>query len=283
MKKPIFRWTIGSKAIISYEILEVSIKSVLKLFGETFDYYVLYNKYLPWAINKLKKKYKNVNFLEQNYYNFPHILPINANNGSMWKVCPARFDINVHEIICDNDLIFLKKPEAILEFLNSNKNFIAEDSLPFSGRYSIRFNKTEGYNSGLIGLHPGFDFTKEISKEIKKQNITTIKDYGDEQGLLSYLLVKDENCIVGKSYDFVSLHKDKISLKCFKPGTDRYCQLIKNIENIDGSYQKYFIDEDVEEVKKIIHQSSTVHFLEVNRCDNHYHWNYFKNMLNYVF
>ena len=244
MSKPIIRWTLGAaKLKSSYRILDKSIRSILNLYADRFDYYVLYNDDVKeYELNCLIEKHKNVRFLKQDWGSCPIRLKIPSEyydktnkyfhdqriNGSFWKICPPRLNRNLHEIILDNDLIFLKRPKAIEEFLcKNNKNSIIKDSNKYLGLYENLFeNEKQGYNSGIIGLHPNYDFEKDLTKNAFRLNdCLNDNDYGNEQGLLMYTLYCTDP-IIGSSEDFVGIHNDKIFLNCVPPELSNSTSLI---------------------------------------------------------
>lgn len=321
MSKPIIRWTLGAaKLKSSYRILDKSIKSILNLYADRFDYYVLYNDDVKeYELNCLIEKYKNIRFLKQDWGSCPIRLKIPSEyydknnkhfydqriNGSFWKICPPRLNRNVHEIILDNDLIFLKRPKAIENFLCKNdKNFIIEDSNKYLGLYDNLFeNEKQGYNSGIIGLHPNYDFEKDLTKNASHLNdCLDDNDYGNEQGLLMYTLYCT-NPIIGSSEDFVGIHDDKIFLNCvssekyrqlkekdfdknmflhfFHRRSDLYTQtrLFKDLKYLLRKAPKSTLltkKESFEIVKQSIENAEVIHFLTSNRR-SHFPWKYFKS------
>lgn len=310
MIKPIIRWTIGnSKQRSSYKILDMSIRQMISLYFDRFDYYVFYNNIKDEDIIFLKEKYPNVIFAKQDW----NLSPVNLScpsdsenlnnhkqiiNGSFWKICPPRINSNAHEIFLDNDLVFLKKPRAIEDFLSSkDKNLIIRDSNIYLGKYENLFdNEKQGYNSGVMGICPNYDFEKDI---VRNSNLLdNDNNYGDEQGLLMYTL-HGTNPIIGSSENFVGIHPDKLFLNCVSD--PRYNYLKK--EDLDKKiFLQFSLDEfgnwvDFETFKhrmqnvphgKLISKNETfrvlretfsnaevIHFLMSNRCD-HFPWSYFR-------
>ena len=284
MNKPIIRWTIGHVIKSGYEILDHSIKSIRKLYSNQFEYYVCYNDTDEKEIEKLKKIHK-INFIKQKWEDCPIDgidLPEKVEeitkqklNGSFWKICPPRLSKDTHEIILDNDLIFLKKPKIIEEFLSANnKNLIIKDSNIYLGSYKDLFiNEKQGYNSGFIGLHPGYDFEKDIVKNYKiNKNKKNLK-YGEEQGLLMYSLY-NTNPLIGSSEDFVGLHPDVVYFNCISNKFFEYAQ-----DKINDKEKNKYIKLTTSLLKKILKEAEVVHFLGSNR-KKHDAWNYYKNTLN---
>ncbi len=276
MKKPIIRWTMGCKLDSGYEILHHSINNIKKLYSNRFEYLVCYNNCDEEKINKLKNK-TNINFIKQNWTDCPIK---NKVVKSFWKICPPRLSRNTHEIILDNDLIFLKKPEIIEDFLSKNKNLIIEDSNPNTkqtlGSYAEFFEeKNLSLNSGVIGLAPGYDFEQEIIENYnliedlkKKKEEEEMENYGfllsknenfqsysEEQGLLMLTLYKT-NPLIGSQEDFVGIRPKHINIS----------SLSNNINSIEINKKNMIY---------IFNNSPVVHFIKSN-SQEHSAWNYFK-------
>lgn len=280
MKKPILRWTIGNThKENSYEILSYSIKNIHKIYENQFDYFVCYNDVNLEKLEKIKNKYKKINFLKQSWSDCPLDLEepneikkvLNQKlNGSFWKICPPRIDKTTHEIILDNDLIFLKKSKTIDKFLKSNKNLIIRDSNLYLGKYEKLFpNEKQGYNSGVIGLAPKYDFEKDIIKNYSLVKQEEKLDFAEEQGLLTYTLFST-NPIIGDAEEFAGIHCDLVYLNCL-PGR-------KEQKNKDKNKNKFiFIDKNTKLLEEIFEYASVVHFLGANRYEKHIGWEHFKN------
>jgi hypothetical protein len=280
--KPIIRWTIGyAKTKNSYQILNESIKNINKLYGDSFEYFVCfndldcYNDVDSTIFFKLKSKFKNIKFIRQKWTDCPLEIEIPNEidyeteqklNGSLWKICPPRLSLDSHEIIIDNDLIFLKKPKIINDFLTGNKNLIIKDSNLYMGSYeneNVFKNEKQGYNSGVIGLCPGYDFKSDIINNFKKN--TKFLNYGEEQGLLMYTLYKT-NPLIGSSINFVGIHPTKIYLNCLEEN------FINNI-NKDKAIN---LQEKI--LEKIFSTAESVHFLMSNRKERHLAWEFYKKI-----
>jgi signal peptidase I len=278
MKKPIIRWTIGHVKKSGYEILSNSIKNIKKLYSDEFEYCVCHNDADKKEMENLKKTHK-VNFIEQKWEDCPiknlkRPKKIDEKtkqkiNGSFWKICPPRLSKDTHEIILDNDLIFLKKPKIIEEFLSvNNKNLIIKDSNIYLGIYEHLFdNEKQGYNSGVIGLHPGYDFQNDIIKNIVFIEGEENLNYGQEQGLLMYSLYKT-NPLIGSSENFVGIHPDIIYLNCIS-GSDYI------LDKQNDTEKNKFIKLNKNLLKKVFNDADVVHFLMSNR-KRHKAWEYFK-------
>jgi hypothetical protein len=268
--KPIIRWTIGGvRKRSGYQILLYSIEKIINFYGKEFDYFVCYNDVNNEEINKLKIRYKNVKFLKQKWESCPIRLkePKKINllkqkkNGSFWKICPPRLRINSHEIILDNDLLFLKKPKIIDQFLIENKNLIIEDCIPYSGDYFKKGEQT--YNSGVIGLCPNYNFHDEIIKYWDTDKNEKTFDYDEEQGFLTYILLKS-NPLIGKTENFCGIFSEQI--------------LSNSLQNHKLKNKNKFLTHNKKMLNEVFQNAEVVHFLTANR-NQHNAWNYFKNFL----
>lgn len=277
--KSIIRWTLGGISEKNgYKILYYSIKKMIELYANEFEYFVCYNEIDLNELEKIKIKFKNVNFLEQKWQDcavkIEHPKRYNVYkqklNGSLWKVCPPRLDINCHEIILDNDLIFLKKPKSIEEFLSSkDRNLIIQDCMSYMGSYKDS-NQKQGYNSGVLGLRPGYDFAKELQKNWNNKEEC---NYDEEQGFLTTTLL-ETNPIIGSSEEFVGIFSDYIFLNSINSAIADKWKLDKSTDSEKNKWkllEKKLLDD-------IFDHASVVHFLTSNR-NEHKGWEYFKKFL----
>lgn len=256
--KPLVRWTIFDQAHPrGYQILEFSIQQMQKLYGDKFDYYLLYNSihdHNKYRIDKFAQKY-NLQIIEQRIEDCPICL---TKPYTFWKVCPPRLQINTHELLLDNDVVFFEAPIEIEEFLNNSKTLIINDCYNYMGE----LKGIGPYNSGILGLPPNFDFNAKIQ--------TCWKDLGfksnslhpsSEQGLLTYILSKEPH-IAASSQRFICLHPRRISEKVF---------FNTNKPNQELDFFEY-TEENIEKLKKC----PVVHFILANGDPCHYGWDALK-------
>lgn len=253
MEKPLFRWTVGNCLQQGLDILAESIHRTTRALGiDNWDWVVCYN-----GINR-----DDLEFLQRAIGNRPIKLysqnwatcPVNDNcqsprrkdgsfdwdgkrcGGTMWKVCPARFRMETHEIVMDNDIVLLKKFPQIDEFLScKDKALILEEPIRFYGRYDCLFGSDGPYlNSGFMGFPPSWDYGMEIFKNWEKygryQNLTQ----ADEQGLLTYTLNGIPSIRVKKEQMIEVLHRDFAA--------------------------------------KLTGKEEGIHFTQANRIPNHHQW-----------
>ena len=266
----IFRWTIGDCSEIGISILEHSIRSAKKLLTD-FEFYVCLNSD-SCKVEKICLKNK-VELVKPNWNSFPlpeNIIPkeydLNSKSGiprgrqgSFWKLCPPRLDINSYEIVCDNDLILKKIPSEINDFLKSDVPFISEEVVYSLGKYTKYLSKP--YNSGLYGLPPNYDFGKELFLKWEETGSMNPLLSRDEQGLIA-LTITSKNFINIPEYKTCFLfHEGEPEKACYdqikENGFD--CLTVKTI-----SYSKSKMNKDV------------LHFLGANRKKFHFYWNQYE-------
>jgi hypothetical protein len=271
----IFRWTIGDCGEVGTSILNTAVQNAKSIFRDyNFKFYVCLNSENK-NVEKICVKNK-IELYRSDWNSFPlpkSIIPesydINSfsgvprgRQGSFWKLCPPRLDLNSYEIVCDNDLIFQRSPGEIKEFLDSDKNLVTEEHIFSLGKYSKYINKP--YNSGLYGLRPNYDFGLELFDKWKETQSMSPLLSRDEQGLIILTLTSDK---------FIEISREKT---CFvfdqgEPKEANYkiirengfeCQIVSNIE-----YMKSKLEKDM------------IHFLGANRIGSHFYWNKYKSKL----
>jgi hypothetical protein len=203
--KPIFRWTIGRPSKNGYECLEYAIKSFLKLYGDDFDYYIMYNNCDIQRLREIVAR-RPITLIAQTWEHSP--VPVVESNKSptLWKFCPARLDITRHEIVCDNDLIIVKMVKQISEFLNRNDcSILVEDPIKYQGKFCHLFDDGEKYNAGFVGLPPGFDLGRNMKSLWEKNGMPEFIGPADEQGLTT-MAIKSEKFILVSQENFCMVH-----------------------------------------------------------------------------
>lgn len=295
--KPILRWVLGHCNKHGLSVLNASINSAINLYKSEFNYFVLYNEGVEEEkLDLLKNKYENVNFLKQSWTDLPFNLSKPSyliasrcdqsqsnqlNNGSFWKLCPPRLSLGVHEILLDNDVVFLKRPALIDEFLNrKDKNLITEDTVSYAGSFEKYLGR--GYNAGVVGLRPEYDFEKDLLENYELIDQTN-ESYAEEQGLTIYTLYKTDP-LIGSCKDFVGLHCDKIFLSSLKKYEGKmregYCLFGSRLEPWDERVLFKFLSNknSCNLLNYVFSTAESIHFLGVNRREKHFGWNYFKSL-----
>ena len=210
--KPLWRWTVGNTTHQGIEILEESVFRAMKALGrDTFDWVITFNGLTAQNRSYIEGKIvqgRPIRLVEQTWSSCPipdsSWSPIRVDGkvevdgkkcgGTLWKVCPPRMRIETHEIVMDNDLVLLRKPPAIQEFLESEYHtLVLEEPIRFYGRYDHLFDQRDRLNSGLMGYPPGFDFGTEIFKNWEKHGKFRYLTQADEQGLLMYTMFQRPN------------------------------------------------------------------------------------------
>lgn len=215
MTKPLFRWTIGATTDQGLEILEESIFRTMRALGEeNWDWMVCYNGLMPDKQDALAQivQGRPIKLHVQTWNDCPiedeAWSPIRPDGtiemdgsvcgGTLWKVCPARMRIDAHEIIMDNDLVIVKKPPQIDDFLQSNRTLILEEPIRYYGRYAHLIPLEDRINSGLMGCPPGFDFGAAIHRVWASEGVHRRITQEDEQGLLMAVLSSCPNIRLSK-------------------------------------------------------------------------------------
>ena len=195
---PIFRWTIGGCTRNGYDCLEMSIRTATKIYGDRFDYFVLYNNCNVQQLREIVG-HRPITLVEQDWEHNPLGLEKGKNRGtSLWKFCPTRLDPSRHEIICDNDLVIVNRFPQMEEFLrSSDKVLMVEDPIKFQGKFRHLFGSVN-YNAGFIGLPPGYDFAAEMLRTWRDNGSPSEVNQPDEQGLTTATLARMPSIVVGK-------------------------------------------------------------------------------------
>lgn len=258
--KPIFRWTIGNVKKGGYECLEMSIKTMLKLYKDKFDYYICCNNI---NIQKLREiiGQRPIKIIQQTWNDCPLSINYEENIGtSLWKFCPARLNINAHEIVCDNDIVLINHIEEIESFLNDSKILLVEDPIKFQGKFRHLFNENEKYNAGFVGLPPHYNLQEELNITWQENNSPQIIDQGDEQGLTTATLKKNE---------FIKISKETILL-VHNNGETVYFGY-----NPETNKNKF----DCKPITFFKKNTPCFHFVGLNKTNHHNHWELFKKII----
>jgi hypothetical protein len=193
MIKPLLRWTIGDSSPVGLEVFDQSLYRAKLVLGDKFDYIVCSNaKFSRYKVEKLASQH-DIRVMQMSWEDYP--LPPETcqsdpthRQGSFWKICPPRLRLESHEIIMDNDIILMIEPPQFREFLQDSKPMITEeDCIPY-GKYYKHVSNKKGYNSGIIGLPPNFDFKSNLVQTWEDLNSMTPLKSWDEQGLIGATL-----------------------------------------------------------------------------------------------
>lgn len=177
--------------------------------------------------------------------------------SSLWKFCPARLNINCHEIICDNDVVLIKKIDKIDEFLSSSKVLMVADPIKYQGIFNRFFTVDERYNAGFIGIPPQYDMKEELCKMWIENNSPQALNQADEQGLATAAL---------KKHEFLTISKEEMMLIHPNGGTD--------YKYYDAVNERNYYDEVPVDFYE--NGSSAYHFVRINKVDVHLQWEQFK-------
>jgi hypothetical protein len=187
----ILRWCVwGKKKETICELLEYSILSFKKQFGDGHTYIVFTDEYkdIPHEIKRIA-----------NVKEFTKSSMFNIDSVSTWKKwCPSpRLNIKETEIYVDADVFLLRHPYELYNFIydNSKKFAVLPEYEPqrwHHGSMKIKSNSnTPFFNAGLFIQKRGADISTLLSEQLKwwQGNIDE-KDRTphDEQGALAHAI-----------------------------------------------------------------------------------------------
>jgi hypothetical protein len=193
--KPLMRWVVGKPHQIGIDILKESVKSVKRLYGESFDYLICYNGCTPHDLKRLKRIEVPL-YNQEQWINTLSIPPasIKYQGGTAWKIYPPRIRKDSHEIRLDNDVVIRKRMPAIERFLQSSTlSLMTEGRLRRFGCFDRFIPKKKKLNSGFCAFPPYYDLESDIMHYIKVQKLTQWSSHFDEQGLISACLFKRDD------------------------------------------------------------------------------------------
>lgn len=261
MAKPLWHWTVGPCIQQGFDVLAESINRTTRALGvDDWDWVVCHNGINREELQFIQKAIgtRPIQLLNQCWAT----CPISDNcqsprrkdgtfewngtrcGGSLWKVCPPRLRMETHEVVMDNDIVLLKKPPQIDEFLKANKALILEEPIRFYGRYDCLFGPDAFLNSGLMGFPPDFDYGAMIMSMWEKHGRYMNLTQADEQGLLTYSLNQMPNIRIRKEQIVEVLHRD------FKT--------------------------------KITGREDGIHFTQANRIPNHFQWGKYRETVSVI-
>lgn len=267
MKKPIIRWTIGCCLPQGLKVLRESMRSAKRIFGDHCRYFVYYNQLEDAALDFCTDVIPTITIKKQDWADCPfpnqptatcfvdgrYLRNTRICNGSLWKLCPPRLDMDCHEIHMDNDLILVRMSKKIKNFLSNNIPLVLQDKVRFFGRYDHLFDKSViGYNSGLVGLPPSFDLKTKLINLWQEQGRPTNISYAEEQAFVCKVLTENKHILI-ENKELVEFSADGFFVLNAK----------RTIDHIPYEYTGREIG---------------YHFLEVNRLP-HKEWPKFKNRL----
>ena len=195
---------------LGFEILAESlVRTPIALGPSRFDWVISFNGTNPHIVEYLRNLAKlssvPIRIVVQDAATCP--LPLPQPLLGMWKTCPPRLNIDTHEIICDNDIVFVQQSNPIQEFIDGTRAMMAIDTVRFFGKLDHLHPSGEKWNSGLIGLPPGYDFGRELKRSWDSCGQPNHMGYGEEQSLITHVLKKQNPIIVGQDH-VRELHPD---------------------------------------------------------------------------
>ena len=290
--RPLLRMTLGRTSKDGYEISYYNLKSIIKCYGEDkFDICICHNKLTQERLTNLEEKWQNIKTPLKFYKQKNCELPLthkferhtdatthhHISSGSFWKICPPRIRPHSHELILDNDIIFLNKLPEIETFLQNNMPMTLEDSSVHMGYYEFMrdFKEDIALNSGIIGLPPNFNFEKKLTLMWETKKPSRSLNGGDEQGLITTILSKGDHILIPRNH-VIGLHPEKLHINSFSSGTPSYQILKTETERDFISYFRVDID-------KLSKKAYALHFYQINRSSvRHKAWEKFLNYYRYM-
>ena len=179
--KPLLRWTFGGANLHkrAFNILNLSVKNAIKIYGERFDYIICYNGLNDNQIDEIKSLGIELR------YQHPFINGIgNKRRNTLWKHCPPRLRPLAHELQIDSDVVLEKELPEIEMFLQRDNHFlVAEGNTNSYGIFKNEISHHLQLNAGIFGVPPYFDMQKIILNKLKNnKRIGNLRPCG-EQGL----------------------------------------------------------------------------------------------------
>lgn len=182
------RWTVGDVSPAGFESLQLSLHSVVRLFGSSAEYKVCVNTIPveearhrtgvhPDCVGWCSAPTQPPCFLRQ-------FLGTAMAEGVAWKFLPARLFQELHELALDNDVILWEIPDIIRDWLCGSDRtacLIAADDVLAHGKFAELCGPAPR-NSGIRGLPPEFDYEAAL-KAVLEKIPASLESELDEQGL----------------------------------------------------------------------------------------------------
>jgi hypothetical protein len=192
MVKPIARWTIGNTTKDGYRCLTESIFSFLSFYDA--EVIICHNCdpiNLPDRVLRFRL-FDQRHFASEAKY---------APKGVAWKLYPPRIDKTRHEIVVDNDIVFLKPIKQIEEFFNSDCTLLLEGDSRTYGRFEKHVPPGVQINSGIYGMPPGFDLNTHCDFFAGEWEKNAFGEHDknetfDEQGLVAFALLSHKKYVI---------------------------------------------------------------------------------------
>jgi hypothetical protein len=279
--KPLYRWTIGDVSPAGLEVFEEAVRMTQRTLGRRFDWAVCSNAHsahVREAVARISERYGlyvHESRWEElplppdiipvvNDINAPPGVPHGSRQGSFWKMCPPRLRTDAHEIIADNDVILTRVPPQLDTFLGGHVTLLLQEDAHSPGKYGPLLGENETFNSGLMGLPPGYDFAERIMHHWRGTGSFRPLLSRDEQGLLTYTLKQEPHVIISKDqiahlYEHGRAGAVEFAWVPEAGGTAKFVSRLSLLPppHFRNSYCGY-------------------HFLNVNRSDRHPAWEEYK-------
>jgi hypothetical protein len=122
--------------------------------------------------------------------------------GVTWKFYPPRLDEGRHEIVIDNDIVFLERIPEIERFFKSDATLLMEGQSRTYGRFDGLVPVGYQINSGIYGMPPGFNLDNYVQLyagtawQINATGEYSMSRSFDEQGLVAAALLNHHSHII---------------------------------------------------------------------------------------
>jgi len=173
---------------------------------------------------------------QQNQLAYPLSTPDKNQQGSVWKLCPARLRMESHELWIDNDVVISERMSSINRWLTGGYSIISEGLHRNYGIFSNMIPQPIKACAGLFGLPPNLNFESKTLEYCKEKINGNSLGYFDEQGLVTAIIVSD-------TYEIISSQQITI------------CEPNESLPNL---------------------MPPAIHFVGANRTENHTGWKVYK-------
>lgn len=121
--------------------------------------------------------------------------------GVAWKLYPPRLEPDRHEIVIDNDIVFMDRIPEIDRFLETDCTLLLEGSTRNYGRFERHVPPGCKINSGIFGMPPTFNLDRFMRFHVAEWELNAVGEYAasktfDEQGLVALALLSYSKTVI---------------------------------------------------------------------------------------
>jgi len=244
--RPLARWTIGPVSKSGMDVLRESVFRFEEVYPE-FETIVCYNNIDEVKIGSCKAGlYKqSTNEVDYPLTSFDDPLldveePLRRAGmaGSGWKLSPPRLRLEAHELWMDNDIVISSRLPEIDDWLNqSDAGIISEGRHRIFGVYEDLVPSHLRICAGFFGVPPNFDLHQSVVDLCNLRLKGKSLGHYDEQGLVAAIVTNMDNFIVV---------------------SQEHLTIVEDREHLPDEFMG-------------------IHFVGVNRSNEHSGWSEFKN------